>query len=440
MVWQYLVLLMTLGGVAALLKWRREWLVPALVVSLAFEVSREWFPQVPHLPSELGLLDFARVFTYVILLGAAWDVFRSGLFWENLRAKLRQPLAQSLVLYLVVAMGSIIVSFNKGKTGVESVRLWILFALMLAVWNYVEQYGFRYRTLWLSLTGIAVLLFPLTVYQYKTGHLLFLQAHYMEGLLRRINVTFVDPNILARYMVISAVACLVLGLSATKRWAKGLYQGAFLLIVGNIGLSMSRSGVLTFILVMVLLMVLIGWKRVGLWLLPTVGAGVAYIMFNPALASRLATLKEGLGALDQQRPYLIKAGLDMFQHHKIYGIGLGGYGQEFLKHYLSYKTVEGGATLSHTTVVTIAAELGILGLAALCIVTIMIFWTYRQVFLRSKAWGLYAAGAVGVLAAIFLSSQSEGRLFEDPMLWVFLAVLNDLRQRAERQLEVDYDH
>ncbi|MFZ3130806.1 MAG: O-antigen ligase family protein [Desulfosporosinus sp.] len=437
MVWQYFVLLITLGGVAALIKRYPAWLVPALVMSLALEVSREWFPDVPYLPNELGLLSFARILTYGILLGAVGDLLQSGHIWENLRSKLRSPLAMAVVLYLVVGTGSVIVSLNKGKTGVEAVRLWILFALMLAVWNYVGKRKFKYRTLWGALAGVAVLLFPLTVYQYKTGHLLFLQAHYQVGLLRQINVTFVDTNIFARFMVISAVACLILGLSAKERRIKWLYQGAFLLSVGNIGMSMSRSGILTFSLVMALLMILISWKRVGLWLLPTVGASIAYLLLNPALASRLATLREGLGALDQQRQYLIKAGLDMFQHHMVYGVGLGGYGQEFLRNYLTNYAVEGGATLSHTTVVTIAAELGILGVGALIVVIVALFWTYRQISWRSKTGGLYAAGVVGMMAAIFLSSQAEGRLLEDPMFWVFLAVLNDLGQRAEGQMEVD---
>jgi len=437
LVWQYFVLLITLGGIAVLIKRYPAWLVPVLVVSLALEVSREWFPQIPYGPSEFGLLSFARILTYAILLGAAWEMFRSGHIWENIYTKLKWPLAVAVVLYLAVATGSFIVSLDKGKTGVEAVRLWVLFALMLAVWNYVGKREFKYRTLWSSLAGVAVLLFPLTVYQYKTGHLLFLQAHYQVGLLRQINVTFVDTNIFARFMVLSAVACLILGLSAKERRIKWLYQGAFLLSVGNIGLSMSRSGILTFSLVMVLLMILISWKRVGLWLLPTVGASVAYLLLNPALTSRLATLREGLGALDQQRQYLIIAGLDMFQHHLVYGVGLGGYGQEFLRNYLTNYTVEGGATLSHTTVVTIAAELGILGLGALLVVIVVLFWTYRHISLRSKTGGLYAAGVVGMMAAIFLSSQAEGRLFEDPMLWVFLAVLNDLCQRAEGQMEVE---
>lgn len=437
MVWQYLVLLMTLGAIIVLFYRLPEWVVPALVVSLALEISREWFPLIPYVPTEFGLLSFTRLLTYAILLGAAGKLLQSGHIWRTVQSKFRSPLAMAIIIYLVVGTGSIITSLNIGKTGVESVRLGILFALMVAVSIYVGQAGFKYKTLWASLTGISALLFPLAVYQYKTGNLLFLQEHYQAGLLRQINVTFVDTNIFARFMVIGAVACLLLGLSARERRAKWLYQGAFLLIVANIGLSMSRSGLLTFVLVMLLLMILIGWKRVGLWLLPTVSAGLVYILINPALASRLATIKAGIGALDEQRLYLIKAGLDMFQHHKVYGIGLGGYGQEFIKTYLSNYRVEGGATLSHTTVITIAAELGIIGLLALIVLIIAFFWTYRLISWRSKIMGMYAAGVVGMMAAIFLSSQAEGRLFEDPMFWILLAVMNDLYQRSEEQMEVD---
>jgi hypothetical protein len=92
-------------------------------------------------------------------------------------------------------------------------------------------------------------------------------------------------------------------------------------------------------------------------------------------------------------------------------------------------------TLSHTALVTVAAELGVVGLAAVAALLACLGWTLVKVrSCGSPELGAWAAGMGVAIAAIVLSSQSAGRFLEDPYLWLFL-VLAAVLLNAARSIE-----
>jgi len=82
------------------------------------------------------------------------------------------------------------------------------------------------------------------------------------------------------------------------------------------------------------------------------------------------------------------------------------------------------------------AELGSAGLAVLA----LLFFRFGRI-----CWRIYAAatavdkatvvGLAGACLAIFLSSQSEGRFFEEPYLWLMLGLTVALAMIRQREAE-----
>jgi O-antigen ligase len=106
-----------------------------------------------------------------------------------------------------------------------------------------------------------------------------------------------------------------------------------------------------------------------------------------------------------------------FEHHPLVGVGVGGQPQaskEEAKTQLSAKRDK-----SHTTPLTVAAELGILGLviyAALMAATARLLYLVTQ---HNRALGL---GAASVFLALFVHSLFYAGFFEDPIAWGVIGV------------------
>ena len=102
--------------------------------------------------------------------------------------------------------------------------------------------------------------------------------------------------------------------------------------------------------------------------------------------------------------------------------------------------VQRGVSLSHTALVTMAAELGSIGLGILVVFFIALYWRLPRI---SKAlrfpsqphvdtkqyyWEIFAVLAI---TAIFISAQGEGRFMEDPYLWILTGYLTAVRNVEE---------
>jgi len=247
--------------------------------------------------------------------------------------------------------------------------------------------------------------------------------------------TFADPNIAGRYLGIAFIVTLLLPLAVTRsppmrsallsmRAAETLVLSAALLATG------SRSAIVATAVALVLGIVLAlrTYKPVvPALLLGTAAfaslAGLLSAAGSP-LGSRISTLSTGTTALGS-RTQLIRAGLAMFLDHPVFGVGTSGFGQSILGHYTNYQSYYGSAqTTSHTSLVSLLAEHGVIGLLVFGIAGAAVITSYRT--LRRLAWRVDAASATAAVLAvvvIFLSSQAEGSLIEEPLTWVLLGLL-----------------
>ncbi len=162
-------------------------------------------------------------------------------------------------------------------------------------------------------------------------------------------------------------------------------------------------------------------QRAAIWVAAAAAAvAVTLAVLSPWFSERLGTARFGFEALGA-RPYLVEAGGAMFKDHLVGGVGAGNYQQAFLDNYAGFKDpkIKANITISHTSAVTIAAELGLAGLAAAAFLA----WRWTSLALRTAraappALRASVLGLLAMTAIVLLGSQTEGRLFEDPYLWL----------------------
>jgi O-antigen ligase len=124
--------------------------------------------------------------------------------------------------------------------------------------------------------------------------------------------------------------------------------------------------------------------------------------------------------LADNRRYLVEAGVRMFRDHPLVGVGYGGFQNQLSTTYKSMipANLPNPDVASHTGFVTIASEMGLVGLGLFLVFLLQLA---REVFwARRDAWVLVPATLV---VPIVMYAQFEGRLIEEPYLWLCLALL-----------------
>ncbi|MCK9517407.1 MAG: O-antigen ligase family protein [Dehalococcoidia bacterium] len=276
----------------------------------------------------------------------------------------------------------------------------------------------------------AVLLALLAVSQRLLGVFTWRDMLFSGGVYRS-NATFSDPNMLARFLVIAIglAAGLVL---ATGPRRQTLYLAAPTLAVGSIAVlaTGSRSGwvmllLVGFVVVMTAPIARYTKARLTLGALGALVLGVGLLLMQGgADAERVKSLTNS-ASLIGQREFLIRAGWEMWKDSPLIGWGTGNFQETLIVGYLDYLPWWARTTLSHTSAISVLAELGIVGAAALLFVSLRIGATMvRAYFATGRVYNRLFVGWLGAaLLGILFSSQSEGRLLDDPFLWVFFALV-----------------
>lgn len=267
----------------------------------------------------------------------------------------------------------------------------------------------------------------------------------------RRNATFADPNITARFLVLALIA--ILGALAVRRPRRlpTLLGSALLvvLVVGGLVFTLSRTGWLIGALI-VLLWLPVGLARrlSGSGALLAVATFVVVIVLSPNALRRAGEIPD-IGEplpptsepflrpatttldplieripLDDVRRYLLRAGVAMFEDAPLAGVGLGGFQPKLLGPYRNFIPPDRRArvtSLQHVEVVRIASEMGIVGLVAFAGLLGTAWWGLWRAA-RGSPWAdrVIAYALALMLLVIVLSSQSEGRFYTEPYLWLVL--------------------
>lgn len=254
----------------------------------------------------------------------------------------------------------------------------------------------------------------------------------------RSNATFADPNNLARYLAISMSLAVGLILSTGPR-RQTVYLAIPMLVLCAAGIvaTASRSGwlMLVFCTFLVVLISPISRYTKGKLVFGSAGALIAMLTLlllqGGTDAERVKSLASGVQVIGQ-REFLIKAGWQMFKDSPFIGVGSGNYQHALVTTYLYIIPAWARTTLSHTSLVSLLAELGIVGMLAFLLVVFRVgISVVRAYFATAVEYNRLIIGWLGAsMIGILLVSQSEGRLLDEPYLWLILAMFVALETGA----------
>ncbi|MCB8817215.1 O-antigen ligase family protein [Desulfosporosinus shakirovi] len=457
--WLYMILrwvyypstLITLGylwGIVWVAVKRPRWLPAVLIVTFPLEVSKMFIPAY-SLPERLAgfnvsILDFFRLTQ--LALGLRWlcDLWQSHKdhgahiadkfkIWKRLKtdALLWLPIALLGVYLLSTAF-----SIAPAHSFAETLRLLSLIITLYLVVAYVEDEKDLQR-LGYTLIAAGAVLGLVAIVQYLTQWFFIPTSAVVIN--RRSNTTFADANIFARFLVITFLFS-VAELERRTSWSSRVIPLVAILLQGaGLGITGSRGGILALGVSAIIFVILIPRRKLTLYaMVLMILAIIAAAVLNPAIMARIESLRSGLlSASGGIREYLWRSGMAMVRDHPVVGIGVGAFGVAFTTiypYFNPYSTFY--VSLSHTAILTVLAETGIIGFTVLYFLfakTLQRGWDISRTIRHERLRFLNASIVAGVIA-IFISAQGEGRLYEEPLLWILWAMLVSVSQLANQQI------
>ena len=402
-------------GAAILVRWPAL-VLPAVLAAapfrppLAFGSENEYFVAVAA-EGELG-----RLIPLYGVLGAA----ALALAWEALRKRRPiRPLPRVVSLPAAAFIGIAALSLTWTSdldAGANTLAYFLLpFATLLSVAGRAPFPDWMPRALAVIAVALASLFAAVGLYQAATHDLLFFSPSVEVGnafsSFFRVTSLFRDPSLYGRHLVLG-IAVLVVAVLA-RRVNVMLAAGLIVFIFAGLFFSYSQSSFAALFAVTLALAVVAGDRRLRL------AALVASAVVLLAGAGYVVASSEDRSAREvtSDRSRRVEATVDVIRDHPLAGVGLGAQPKES-----QARSEQGGSPtrfVSHTTPLTVAAELGALGLLtyiAFLVGAAVLIWRLHG---RDPTLGL-ALGAV--LLALVVHSLAYSGFFEDPVTWVVVAV------------------
>ena len=270
------------------------------------------------------------------------------------------------------------------------------------------------RGLAVTLVALAALFSAVSLFQRLThGHLLASDVERANAYTTYFRVTslFKDPSVFGRHVVIA------IGVLLVAMWLGrvGFWLGAGLIAFLWAGMlfAYSQSSFVALFAVAVAVSFVLGGPRLRRVLV--VGAAAAVIAGAAFVAA--TAVSDSARKATSGRTRLARVTWVVFENHPVVGVGIGGQpeaSKEEANTELSAKRDR-----SHTTPLTVAAELGIVGFlvyAALMAASIRLLYLVTR---QQRALGL---GASAVFLALFVHSLFYAGFFEDPIVWGVVGV------------------
>ncbi len=417
---------------AALFRWR--WLLPvAVVAALPFRIPIESGAEQANLLVPLYAVLAAGVAVATI------DAVRSGgRLDRGVPVLLRAVLAAAIVLYAIQVSYSEDVPFATRNVAFFLVPFAAMFSLLAEIRWTPRLLGGALAVL----LGEAVVFALIGFGQHVTTEIFWNSALEMSNDFHfyfRVNSLFWDPNIYGRYLALAIVlAVAVLLWTRETRRAAWLAALTAILFIG-LAVSFSQTSFLSLLAGLAALAALRWswrWTLVGLAVL----AVAMFISLKAVGGLGDSELTERGGADDVTSGHstLIEGGLDLFRERPLQGFGSASFSEAFAE---NEEVEEGETTVSHNEPVTVAAEQGLLGLAAYAAVIAAALWTLVG-GIRAIAPGLGAPddsipdpledgrGAaplariaiLAALCALLVHTVGYAGYLTDPITWALLAI------------------
>jgi hypothetical protein len=395
-------LVLVLAGAYAFLRYP-EVLPVALLLAAPF-----------RLPVNLGGQQaFLLVTLYVVLASASLAlVVRS---FRGSVPGLPLGLAGAAAAFAVLDAVSLLWALDLEEGSKELAFFIFPFAALLAVIARSPFAKWLPRALAVTVVGLAIVFSVIGLWQEKTHTVFFahdLRVANTYTTYFRVTSVFKDPSIYGRHLVLAISVLLVLLWLGKVRFL--LAAPIVALVFAGLYFSYSQSSMAVLFAMAFLITVGVGdrmSRRV------VIAAAVVGILAAGAIAGRALT-NHSLRHATSGRSRLVSVTGRVILNHPLVGVGVGS--QPLASHNEEHTSLGARKDASHTTPLTVLAELGIVGLAVyvwlLVVASRLLLRVIRE---RDRALGfsLAASFLVLVLHSLFYSG-----FFEDPITWGVLGV------------------
>jgi putative inorganic carbon (HCO3(-)) transporter len=270
------------------------------------------------------------------------------------------------------------------------------------------------RALGGTLVGLTTLFALIGLYQRATETLLYAPSLEVENAFTsyfRVSSVFKDPSLFGRYLALG-IAVLV---------AAYLYQCVRLRIAAPLlaihftalWFSYSQSSMVTIFAVVAGLALVAGTREVRRVVLVVSAA----VVLTAAAVVAVHVRNDSARKFTSDRSRLVAVTWEVFENHPFAGVGVGG--QPKASREEAAQRVAASRNRSHTTPLTVAAELGVLGILAFLAFLAGAARTLYEVALRDRALGVSLAA---VFATLLIHSLFYAGFFQDPITLGALAV------------------
>jgi hypothetical protein len=377
---------------------------------LSFGTGNEYFVAVAA-EGELGRLLPLYGVLAAAALALAWEAFRGTREIRPLPRIVAVPAAA------FIALAALSLTWTSDlDAGANTLAYFLLpFAALLAVAGRAPFPPWMPRMLAIIAVALATLFAAVGLWQAATHDLFFFSPSVEVGnafsSFFRVTSLFRDPSLYGRHVVLGIAVLLVAALARKLGVLTATALIAFLF--AGLVFSYSQSSFAALFAVTLAVAAFAGDRRVRL-----LAVGVAALVVLGGAVYVVASSEDrSAREVTSDRSRRVEATVEVIQDHPVVGVGLGAQPAES-----QARSEQGGSPtrfVSHTTPLTVAAELGVLGLVAYLSFLAGAAVLIERVRRRAPTLGL-ALGAV--LLALVVHSLAYSGFFEDPITWVVVAV------------------
>jgi putative inorganic carbon (HCO3(-)) transporter len=428
--------LLLLVGAAALLAWKPAWVSVAVLLAAPFRPPLDFSSSNRFLVSIAEDGRLGRLLPLYFVLAAA----ALALGWRALRGRPVRALPTVIALpaaaFFALAFLSLLWA-DDIEAGTNLLAFFTLpFAVLLATVARADFPDFVPRALAAVGLALGTLFAVVGLWQVATHELFFYAPNLAVSNANtdyfRVTSLFGDPSLYGRHVVLGIG--LALALLAANRWRTWPLIGLIVVMWAGLLFSYSQSSMAALLLVTLALGLLTGDRRVRM----AVGAlAAAAALAAVAFVAYELIDGESLNHITSDRTERVQDTTRVIEHNPIVGVGIGG--QPRASRDLIGSDRPTPNFVSHTTPLTVAAELGAIGL-------LLYVWLLaggarliELVRRRDQALGLALAAT---FIALFVHALFYSGFLEDPITWLVLGVgagwlswHQALRTAAERAAE-----
>ena len=342
-----------------------------------------------------------------------------ALAWHAFRGRIDRPVPYivSIPAAVFIAIAGLSILWTEDLHSGENVLAYFLlpFALLVVVVAHAPFPPWLTRALAVIAVGLATLFAVVGIIQAATHKLWFFSPAVEVGnaysSFFRVTSLFRDPSLYGRHVVIGIAVLLVCVLY--RKVNPFLAVGLIALLFVGLWFSYSQSSMVALFVVTLALAAVAGTRSLKL-----VAAVTAVVVLLGAAGILVNSVRDhSARRFTSDRSRRVELTWKVFRAHPAVGVGLGSQSVAS-----QARSKQGGSPtrfVSHTTPLTVAAELGVLGLAAYIWLLGGSAVLIERVYRRAPPLGL---GLGAVFLALFVHSLAYSGFFEDPVTWLVIAI------------------